>query len=630
MKVAPRKRRLRRWGILAAVVIVISLGVWKWRQAPEEPLVRAAAETERLVSGNRIMGLIEDNGSYAWLGIPYAEPPVGALRWRAPQATRNRGTTFQAVQAGSFCSQLGNPSVDVDGSLIGEPVGSEDCLYLNIWSPPLTPETLESGIQLPVMFWIHGGGNSIGHGANYNGKSLAIAHNLVVVTINYRLGPLGWFSHPALHSDEATEEDRSGNFGTLDIIQAMRWVHDNIAAFGGDPEKVTIFGESAGAFNTLSMMLSPKAKGLFHRAIIQSGGIRLSSPEHARNYMDMQVPGHRFSSREVVNRLLIADERASNREEARTLQQNMTVTEMEQYLRSKSPAELLNTYETFGFGMLSFPNLFRDGTVLPTEDPWELLADRGRYNAVPVVIGSNRDEYKLFMAFDPQYVDSYLNMIFRVKDKAEYAAVAGYLSDAWKAVGVDRIAARLSESQEESVYAYRFDWDEEPTILGTDLSFLLGAAHMLEIPFVFKDRTIVDSFDKIFTDENEAGWRFLSDRISSYWAEFAYTGSPGTGRNRDLTAWKPWTTDDGSYIILDTRNDQGIMMTSRKTGMQELKARLIAETDIKAQKRHCRLYVMLFGDPSQLFSDTRLWSFAEFRDLGKEGCGDYSPEDFFR
>lgn len=208
----------------------------------------------------KIVGVVQEE-IHIWRGIPYAAPPTGELRWRAPQPV----TPWQDVrQADCFscaswqditwCRELGG----------GDPGNfSEDCLYLNVWAPAVRHE------PLPVMVWLHGGGYTIGAGSlpPYDGQALA-KRGAIVVTVNYRLGHLGFFAHPALEGEGA---ECINNFALLDQIAALRWVQDNIAAFGGDTQNVTLFGESAGARSVLSLMASPLAKGLFHKGIIQSG-----------------------------------------------------------------------------------------------------------------------------------------------------------------------------------------------------------------------------------------------------------------------------------------------------------------------------------------------------------------------
>lgn len=221
-------------------------------QNPSTPLVKTRQGT---LSG------ITEQGIHLWRGIPFAAPPVGELRWRAPQPPARwqgvrQADTFSAAswQDIEYCRELGG----------GDPGRfSEDCLYLNVWAPAGRTQ------PLPVMVWLHGGGFTIGAGSlpPYDGKALA-ARDVVVVTVNYRLGHLGFFAHPALEGEDG---ERVYNFALLDQIAALQWVQDNIHAFGGDATNVTLFGESAGARSVLSLMVSPKSRGLFHKAIIQSG-----------------------------------------------------------------------------------------------------------------------------------------------------------------------------------------------------------------------------------------------------------------------------------------------------------------------------------------------------------------------
>jgi para-nitrobenzyl esterase len=476
------------------------------------------------------------------------------------------------------------------------------------------------------MLWIHGGGNTIGHAGGYDGSVFVEQHRVVFVTINYRLGPLGWFSHPALRGDDASPEDQSGNYGTLDVIRALTWVRSNIMAFGGDPGNVTVFGESAGARNTVMTMLSPKARGLFHRAAVQSGGSTTITRARGENYRDAEDPGHGSSSREVINRLLIADGIAADRESAMAHQARMDEGEMAEYLRSKPAHDLLKAYPTRAGGMLGVPQLFRDGVVLPAQDALEVFGDRRQYNAVPVILGTNRDEHKLFMIQDPEHVNRYLGFYIRLKDPERYELIDEYRTDMRKAGGVDGIAAVLRDSQGPSVYAYRFDWDEEPSILGMDLSVLLGAAHGMEIPFVFNN--FGTSFTTRYTssEENRPGREALGNSMSSYWAELAYTGSPGRGRDGQQPEWRAWDNTPGAkdkFIIFDTADDGGIRMSSDTIGVDDLRGRLLAETRFKDQEEHCRMYVMALAD-SDLFDDQ------EYAGLGSEGCGSYPKQDYMR
>jgi len=609
--------------ILAITVVVILTGivlVYQFMLKPVHRVYEAAPVTERLTESGRVVGFIEENGSHAWLGIPYAKAPVGELRWKAPRPADPWGGTLEAVELSPICTQYGGLMGDVSPLAYGEPVGQEDCLFLNLWAPALPPDSIPHGRdRLPVMVWIHGGGNSVGHAGSYNGRVLADRYKVIVVTLNYRLGPLGWFAHPALRGRGTTAEDESGNYGTLDIIRALTWVRDNISNFGGDPGNVTVFGESAGARNTITMLLSPKARGFFHRAIAQSGGPSTTAMSKAENYKDAVRAGHKFSSREVICRLLIADDIAPNREAARSYQDQMSNEEIVDYLGGKNSRELLSVYEPGPAGMISMPQVFRDGAVLPKGDPLILFEHEASYNPVPIILGTNRDENKLFMAMNPEYVS-----ILGVKDQEYYDLVAGYVSDGWKATGADEIAVVLRKTQGESVYVYRFDWDEEPSFLGSDMGKLVGAGHGLEIAFVFNDfEAGLRAFRLFYSDSNEAGRKALADDMSSYWAEFAYTGSPGKGRDGNRTEWTAWdnAARGDKFIIFDTPEGGGIRMSSDAVRLADLKERIRAETRFKSQVKHCETYVWMFGRQED-------WDSEDYENLGEEGCGDYPKERF--
>ncbi len=585
------------------------------------------SDTIRSTETGDVIGFKEDNSSHVWLGIPFAAPPVDDLRWKAPVPADSWGNdTYLALEHCDDCSQT--PS-EIEKALGAENVliGSEDCLYLNIHAPAFTAENIPDGTsRLPVMVWIHGGSNMKGGGSRYNGKNLADKYDLVVVTINYRLGLLGWFSHPALESGNIYDD--SGNFGTLDMIRALTWVRDNIENFGGDSGNVTIFGQSAGAWNTLSLMLSKEAEGLFHRAISQSGGAETYDMSFVQNYIEDD--GYSNSAREILNNILIEDNIAVDRVAARMIQEQMTNEDIQAYLYSKTNYEILNAFSrqqisptdevNDGVAPISVVTKFRDGVVLPAGDPSTLFNDTADYNAVPLMIGSTRDEYKNWMA-GPEFVKYIGDFPIPVgaNDPAYYALYAGYKSDVWKILGVDCIASKLSENPgQPDIYAYRFDWDEEPTILTVDFGLLIGAAHGMEISFVFnyfKELAVSKLTPLVFTKKNLPGRQKLGNSMSSYWAEFAYSGSPGFGRmDSETVEWQAWNNTLGKekIMIFDTNTDGGIRMHNTMLTFEGLKDRLLSETDFPTQEQHCSMYM-------DLFYGSDLWKDEEYANIGAEG-----------
>jgi para-nitrobenzyl esterase len=294
------------------------------------------------------------------------------------------------------------------------------------------------------MVWIHGGANAAGTSATYDVARNYAAHDgVVVVTVNYRLGVLGWFCHPALiEADLATPEERSGNFGTLDLIAALRWVRENIAAFGGDPDWVTIFGESAGAQNVLTLLASPLAAGLFHRAIAQSPVVDTFDAREATERNDSPLESFRTSSREVAARLWVAAGRAADVDAADSMLQRTPAAEVAAFLRSLSPAQLLAAFKTGTAGMYLTPRPIRDGIVLPKQ-PLPDLFRSGAWNRVPVILGSNRDEYRAFIADKPEHAWLLPGKLPVLRNRAEYLTEAGFLSKLWRAIHVDAPADAL-------------------------------------------------------------------------------------------------------------------------------------------------------------------------------------------
>lgn len=618
--------------ILPLMLVSSLLGACASAYAEERSV---APGTERMLASGRIVGFedsLENRSAsrqktYGWVGIPYAAPPVGALRWKAPQPPAPWSGTLEATTLGNVCPQLGNR---LSGTGVQNPnriTGDEDCLTLNVWTPRF--DTVPTGAdRLPVMVWIHGGGNSIGTANTYDeGRNLAGDKKVVFVALNYRLGVLGWFRHQALDDATSTPEDRSGNYGTLDQIHALKWVRDNIAAFGGDPNNVTVFGESAGGINIYALLLSPLAKGLFHKAIIQSGLPTTTSIAQATHFTTDAEKGDALSSSEVLARLLEQEGRAPDVAAARKQIEGMSATDIHRTLRGKTALELLSLFKGAGLGMYHAPQLIRDGVVLPLEPPQTLLADPSRYNVVPTLMGTNRDEMKLFLAFNPSLVRWRLGFLPKVKDPDTYNRTASYLSDVWKVGGVDHPASLMSQRGQPPVFAYRFDWDEEPAGRWVNFQQLFGAAHGLEVAFVFHDLERSMNFFNLWNDDNEAGTTALSGAMASYWTHFAYTGAPGRGRAGDLPEWQAWTAPDPAaqrLMVLDTPAGGGIRMEPTQLTLDALKQRLATDPAFAQDpESRCTLYVQMFAG---LGRRVGWWDPEEYRTFGPTGCAAYPAE----
>jgi len=621
---------LRKFGVALFVLLALAgAGVWwaskKLVATPAAPaeLARVAdpGSARTLPGGGDVVGYLGRYGSHVWLGIPYAQPPVGERRWRAPEASAAWSGTREALAFGNHCPQFASPFGGVSDVPAGAVSGSEDCLYLNVYAPRMERGAAAQA-KLPVLVWIHGGGNVIGSSKFYDGGRMAQTHDVVVVTINYRLGPLGWFRHAALR-EGATPAEQSGNFATLDLVRALEWVRDEIAGFGGDPGSVTIFGESAGGTNVFTLLLSPLANGLFQRAIVQSGGTAMDSLAEAEHFRDDPEPGHARSSNEVLARLLVADGKAIDHTAAKTQLASLPAAEIASTLRSKTPAQLFAAYERdVDEGLLDMPRVFADGVVLPADDPLERLARPDGWNRVPVIAGTNHDENKLFLFMNPAHVKRWFGVVPQVREPRLYLATADAQSAMWKATGADGPAAAMWSTQP-NVFVYRFDWDEEPSLLGIDLGTYLGAAHGFEIPFVFGHWDLGKQGSVIFNDTNQTGREALSEQMMSYWANFAWTGDPGRGREGDLPAWSAWDGRPGAhkYMILDTPNGGGAHMGSEPVTRESVIASVDADARLTSQRDRCFVY-------HELARWSRGFTEAQYATVGREGCAPYPFEKF--
>lgn len=591
----PRGSARRRAACIAALLIAPLAAC---SEVPDPAARVPDPSSARELTIGTVIGMRGEYGGHVWRGIPYAAPPTGDHRWRAPAPPRPLAGPFEALDSGPPCPQLASPIGGIGDAEPGSVVGSEDCLTLDVYAPRMAAGELPRGRdRLPVMVWIHGGGNSIGAKHLYHGGRLAGREQVIVVAVNYRLGPFGWFRHPALRGRGTSAADRSGNYGTLDLIAALRFVRENAAAFGGDPDRITVFGESAGGRNTVSLLVSPLARGLFHRAIVQSGAADTTDPNAAEAPADATPPGHPNSGSEVVARLLVAAGRAPDRAAALALAAQTPSAELAAFLRELPPEAILEACgrgtET---GMLDFPQLFADGTVLPPDAPLARLSRSGAWNEVPVVFGTNRDENRVFLLLDPRFGRRLFGVIPRPHDPERFLVVAEYLSRMWKAMGADEPARAVRRSQGPAPFVYRFDWDEALSLPGLRLDRTLGASHGFEIPFVFEHWDLGPAAIGLFIPWNRAGREELSRAMGAYWAEFARTGAPGRGGREELPEWLPFEEGHPAApktLILDTPADGGIRMSPLAERRGALLAAVAADPRLPTSRDRCTVYRML-------------------------------------
>jgi len=601
---------LRNRLVLLLLILAAILATYFWPMHSHAPEPRTPEPgTLRDTQAGPVIGSSDAANTYAWLGIPFAAPPLGDLRWRAPRPVESWQERRETISFRDPCVQLSGP---LDGlpDDSGAVVGSEDCLYLNVWSP--RAHSSADSERLPVMFWIHGGGNTIGTANTYPASGLAGGEQVVVVTINYRLGFFGWMSHPALRTPDRDPLDASGNYANLDMIAALHWVQGNIAHFGGDPGNVTIFGESAGGRNVFALLASPLAQGLFHRAIAQSGSVSTTPRWRAENFHDDAQPGQTLSSREWLALQLQHAGRAKDPDAARAAQLLMSDEETRDFMYARSAQEILEGVSG-GAGMYRAPQGFRDGAVLPEDTLYEVFGDPARYNSVPLITGTNRDEMKLFLAQDPNFVERRFGFLPHIKDPQAFTRAAAYGSDNWKALAVDGVADIIAAHGSQPVFAYRWDWDEGGKNWLIDYSQLLGAAHGLEVAYIFGDFDNGITVPGLYNADNIPGRDLLSAQMRSYWSEFARTGAPGRGRNGLLPQWLPWNSSGPNLMVLDTASGGGLRMVQEPMTVAMLKQRLATEINMPDLRTRCELYVRLFLHAN---NGDDVWDEADYEAMG--------------
>jgi carboxylesterase type B len=508
-----------------------------------------APGTVRTTALGEVAGIDDsaNSGTWAWKGIPYAQAPVGALRWKAPRDARPWTTPRSAREFGAACASTGRfdgPGLNnrYDQTLaasLGKTVGSEDCLYLNIWRPATAAS------KLPVIVFVHGGSNVSGYTADpmYEGAALARTANAVVVTVNYRLGVFGFFHSSHLRSGDAAES--SGNFALLDLVKSLQFVQRNIEAFGGDGGNVTLMGESAGAVNVYALMTSPlmvdMQPSLAHRVLPMSGGI-----SRAQDLPPGSVP-------------VLLDPAYFER-------QAELLSNTARDLRSLSTDEVLSLVRT----KLTAANLAQSGPIadgmVMSRDPIGAIR-AGHYLKVPVLAGNTHDEAKLFSSllalspalggvsgrklgdtemfdlvsrYDPDgpaqiRIDQWIPAAYLPVDApgTGFNARTRLLGDVWFSPLRDSVLDAL-KSRQDTVWHYRFDWAREPA----PFDAIYGASHAFDLFFTFGNFGPSVLSRVLFSKANQPGRLDLSDAMMRSIGAFARNGDPN---NAALgTAWPAW------------------------------------------------------------------------------------------
>ena len=468
----------------------------------------------------QVSGVTLDSGVQEFLGIPFAAPPVGDLRWKAPQSP----TPWQGVR---IADQHGPACIQQRAAYM-----SEDCLYLNVWT-----RAESAAAELPVMVWIHGGGWSSGSNSVpiYDGEAFA-DNDVVLVSVNYRMNAFGWMAHPAL--SEESEQGVSGNYGILDNIAALEWVRDNIAGFGGDPDNVTIFGESAGGGSVYALLATPLAKGLFHKAISESTWITAS------NVTNLKTPNGMTSS---------AEQRGATAIAAKLEEAGMSTGATLENMRALSAQQLME--------MQLGVSLIVDGHVFP-KSPAEIFAE-GSHNVVPLMAGINDGEGLFFVRPDRTFktaaeqrqarveefgthAGNLLDYYVAANDEEVFRVEVDYNTDSWFARPTREIIHAIARSAEDS-YMYVFTRNlRDPA---------QRSPHAMELRYVFN--TLPD-------DAPQADLE-IAQLLNDYWTQFAKTGTPN---GEDLPQWPSYDLETQVHQVLGVQVGQDSML--RKQELDEL------------------------------------------------------------
>ena len=499
--------------ILIAITLIILIAA-----VPFSGCVQPAQETVVTLDSGKIRGTLV-GGVRTFLSIPFAAPPVGEFRWREPQPVKSWEGIRDCNKYGLACPQPKSVFYDVGQT-------GEDCLYLNVWTPAKSPDE-----NLPVMVWIHGGSFNSGAASldMYNGKNLA-RQNVIVVTINYRLGPLGFLSHPLLSKE--SPHGVSGNYGLLDQIAALKWVQKNIKSFGGNPDLVMVFGESAGAMSICDLMISPLADGLFQRAVSESGSFGDAYPLNREDTVEKAEK----TGQEIAVKLGCD-----------------TAADVLAAMREKTADEVVKAAFT-GYdpnaGIKMRPVI--DGWVIP-ENPWSLFSD-GKQKKVPLLIGTNAHEGTIFVYPDLKVLlmseQGYEELVKSVyKDHASEVLAMFPAANKWDVpVALSKLRTIMSFSAgtlhaadttsmiNPPVYMYQFTRVPDTALR------IFGAFHGLEIFYVFGNLRA----GHVSIPENKTDIS-LSQDMMKYWTNFAMSGDPnGPG----LPKWPAYSSETGQYLEL--------------------------------------------------------------------------------
>ena len=531
------EKKFFKWLSLVLLVLLAACG-----QTKEEETVTFKNEVTQTITSGQVKGnQDQENGVLEWLGIPYAAAPIGYLRWKEPQPVDDWIGTFDASKAGEKFVQFTN----------GEVVGSEGALNLDV----VRPDTTETG--LPVIVFLHGGNNQTGHAQEIKGNTFVKDVNAVYVSVNYRLGVLGFNPLEALNSE--TDLEKSGNFTLLDIAAALDWVQANIEVFGGDKNNVTLAGFSAGGRDVMATLISPLFEGKYHKAISFSGGMTLVDKAESQEIFATALAPL------VVGDGVKADEAAA-KEWLLTSGQDV-----QDYLHGLSADRLAPLMGNAAIRMSVFPHLYKDGVVIPEEG-----FESKNYNDVPLLLVTGTSEFSLFTAFDKRFATAVSDgSLFKDENLLkEFTYAETYGSQLYRLSNTVESARIMAEHYNSPIYISQISFGDDGTSAPT-VAGLLGAFHGIFEPLL---QTPSNYATFIGDDFESAGAKELSKDFKAYLKYFVTTGDPN---GDDLPKWEAWTASNQEVLSMDADLKKAkIEMSSDKETAEDILAKMEADATL--------------------------------------------------
>ncbi len=521
----------------------------------------------------RISGF-EKDGSLHWFGVPYAKTPVGELRWKAPQPVKPWEGVLQATESkpGSQTASVqaskdtaGNGTVVASTKLMGS---EEGAVSLDI----TRPNTAETG--LPVFFYIHGGNNQTGSSSAFPATQFAQETNCVVVSVNHRLGLLGFNALPALK--HGTPEENSGNFTMLDLAAALDWLAENAETFGGDPNNITVTGSSAGGRDVMAMLISPIFEGKFQKAISYSGGMTTAEVE----------PSQRVEARALAP---LAVKKGVQTDEAAAAEWLLTDgDDVRKFLYSLSDEELAAAFGGAAIRMSAFPHLFTDGVVLPKEG-----FDTRNYNEVPVMMVNGDREFSTFCKSSAPFKAPSVSEL--MKDEIllpQYKFAEKYGSMMYGYFNGEESANRMLNNYSSPIYTCTIRWGDDPAVVGEEYATIYGSYHCMTTPLMTHIVTNASaSYPELYASPS---CKNVSTMLNSYYKNFLWTGSPnGNG----LPQWDAWTSLNGSTQLIVNANDESAWaeMSMEHTSYEAILKLMDADETLPAEQKTQMIQKVLNG-----------------------------------